>query len=368
MKNILSPRYWIAASVAGSLGLISAGCSGDKKPSGDGDGAGAGGGDKEKVLHVYNWDDYISEDLVAKFEKEQGCKVVIDTFDSNEAMFAKLKAGAGGYDILVPSSYMVKILKREGMIRELDKAKLPNLKHIDGDLVAAFAFDKEMMNSVPYMVAATGIGYIDGEVGEVVDSWKMLDNPALKGRITLLNDYRETIGAALKSLGYSLNTTDDAELEKAKEVVIGWKKNIAKFESDQYNQGLASGEFLVCHGYAGDIFQAKEENEKVRIIIPKEGTSIAMDELCIPKDAPEAELAHAFINFLCDPENAAENSNYIYYLAPNKDAYALIDDALKAEPVIMLAPEVRKNCEVVDDLGEDNLKYSKIWDAIKAAE
>ena len=341
----------VSAAAAGSLLFALSGC-GEKKP----------------VLHVFTWDDYLKPELITRFEKENGCRLAIDTFDSNESMLAKLKAGGGGYDILVPSSYMVKILDREGMLQPLDHARLPNLEHVDREYLEKMAFDKEMKLSVPYMMAATGIGYVDGKVENPTASWTLFDRPELKGRITLLNDVRETTGAALKLLGYSLNTTDDAQLQQAKDIVIRWKKNIAKFESDQYNAGLASGEFLLCHGYTGDLFQAQEENEKVVVIVPQEGTSIACDDLCIPKDAPNPDLAHAFINFLTGPAVAAENSEYIYYLAPNTSAYELLSDDIKNEPAIFIDREIFGKSEVVDDLGEEgNKKYAKLWDEIKAA-
>lgn len=327
-----------------------------------------GCGEKKTTLHVFNWDDYINPDLVTRFETENDCQIVIDTFDSNEAMLAKLKAGASGYDILVPSSYMVKILEREGMIQPLDHSKLPNLANIDQTYLTETAFDKEMKVSVPYMMAPTGIGYIDGKVENPQPSWTLLDRPELKGRITLLNDSRETIGAALKALGYSINTLDDAQLQEAKDLVIKWKANIAKFESDQYNAGIASEEFLLVHGYAGDLFQAQEENENVVIVVPEEGTSIACDDLVIPTDAPNADLAHAFINFLCDAEVAAENTEYIYYLAPNTAAYELMSEDIKSEPAIFVDPTVRGKSEMIDDLGpEGNAKYNALWDEIKAA-
>lgn len=328
----------------------------------------SGCGEKKPVLHVFNWDDYLNPELITRFEEENGCQVVVDIFDSNESMLAKLKSGASGYDILVPSSYMVKVLEREGMILPLDHAKIPNLKNIDDVYLTETAFDKEMKVSVPYMMAPTVIAYIDGKVENPTASWHLLERPELKGRITILNDARETIGAALKALGYSLNTVDPAQLEEAKQLVIKWKQNIAKFESDQYNAGIASEEFLMVHGYAGDLFQAQEENEKVVIVVPEEGTSISCDDLVIPTDAPNPDLAYAFINFLCDAEVAAENTEYIYYLAPNKAAYELLSDEIKGESAIFIDPVVRGKSEMIDDLGpEGNGLYNAIWDQIKSA-
>ncbi len=327
-----------------------------------------GCGEKKTVLHVFTWDDYIKPELVTRFEAENDCQLVLDTFDSNEAMLAKLKAGASGYDILVPSSYMVKVLERENMIQPLDHSKIPNLANVDDVYLRDTAFDKEMKVSVPYMYAPTVIGYIEGKVENPEPSWRLFERPELKGRITLLNDARETIGAALKTLGHSINTLDDAQLEEAKNLVIQWKQNIAKFESEQANAGIASEEFLIVHGYSGDLFQAQEENENVSIVVPREGTSIACDDLVIPIDSPNPDLAHAFINFLCDAQVAAENTEYIYYLAPNKAAYELMSDDIKGEPAIFMDPAVLGKSEMIDDLGpEGNAKYNAVWDQVKAA-
>lgn len=325
-------------------------------------------GEKKQILHVFGWDDYIKPELLEQFEKENACRIQLDIFDSNEAMLAKLKAGATGYDVLMPTSYMVKILDREGMISELDHNKIPNLKNIDPVYLSETAFDKTMRVSVPYMYAPTGIGYVEGKVENPKASWSLLDTPALRGRITLLNDSRETIGAALKALGYSLNTLDDGEIAAARDLVIRWKQNIAKFESDQYNAGISSGEYLICHGYSGDLFQAKELNEAIVIVIPEEGTSLACDDLVIPTTANNPDLAHAFINFLCDPGVAAENTEYIYYLAPNRAAYELLSEEIKNEPAIFIDPVVRGKSEMIDDLGpEGNAKYNSAWELIKAA-
>lgn len=325
-------------------------------------------GDPRPRLHVFNWGDYLNPELVRRFEQEHGCRVVIDTFDSNEAMLAKLQAGARGYDILVPSSYMVSILVREGMLRELDHGLLPNLEHVDRGFLNEMAFDKEMRYSVPYMMAPTAIAWIDGRVEDPLESWSMFAREELRGRTTLLNDPRETIGAALKTLGFSLNTLDDAELAAARDLVIEWRQFIAKFESDQYRAGIASEEFLLVHGYAGDLFQALESNDRIRIAVPQEGTSISCDDLVIPIDAPQPELAHAFINYLTDPAVAAENMEYIYYLAPNTAAYDLVDESLLAEPAIFIAPDIFARSEMIADLGpEGNAKYARIWDEIRNA-
>ncbi|MBN2283603.1 MAG: spermidine/putrescine ABC transporter substrate-binding protein [Deltaproteobacteria bacterium] len=317
------------------------------------------------VLHVYTWADYIKPELIQRFEQEQGCQVVIDTFDSNEVMYAKLKAGGGGYDILMPSSYMVKIMHDQGMLRSLDHALLPNIQYVDPEYLKV-ALDPRMDYSVPYMLTTTVIAYLESRTPDFIPSWSMFDRADLAGRMTMLNDMRETIGAALKYLGYSINTRDEEQLAAARDVVIRWKKNLAKFENEQYKTGLASGEFVVVHGYSGDIMQVQEENEDIAYAVPMEGTSISCDDLVIPADAKEVKLAHRFINFIHDPDVAAENTNFIMYLCPNSESYKKLSSDVLDDPVIFLPADIKGKCEIIDDLGEDNAKYTKVWDEIKA--
>lgn len=323
-------------------------------------------GKPEPTLHIYTWADYFKPDIVRRFEEERSCRVVMDTFDSNESMYAKLKAGASGYDLLTPSSYMVSLMNAQGMLRPLDHALLPNIAHVDPEYLR-IAIDREMDHSVPYMVVNTGLAYLRSRVPDFVPSWAMFDRADLRGRMTMLNDMRETIGAGLKSLGYSLNSTDPKQLEEARDVVLRWEKNIAKFENEQYKTGIASGEFLLVHSYSGDILQVRRENPDVAFAIPREGTAISVDDLVIPKTAREAGLAHAFINFLHDPAVAAENSAFLSYLCPNKDGYALLPADMRNDPAVFMSPELRAKSEIFADLGEANALYVKIWDEIKSA-
>ncbi len=346
----MSRNNWKTAGMAALLAVLAAGC-GPKKP----------------VLHIYTWSDYVKPELVTQFEEENGCRVVIDTFDSNEAMYAKLKAGATGYDLLFPSSYMVKIMNQQGMLLKLDHGQLPNLGNIDPDYLA-MASDKVMEHSVPYTVTITCLGYLGSRVEEAKPSWAMLDREDLKGRMTMLNDYRETIGAALKFLGYSLNTLDDGELAAAKDVVLRWKRNLAKFENEQYKTGLASGEFLLTHGYSGDLMLVQSENEDIQIVVPQEGTALSFDDMVIPASAQQVELAHRFINFILEPDVAAQLTEYIYFLCPNRPSYELLSDEIREDPILFPPAEVVERLEMIDDLGEDNIKYTQLWDEIKAGE
>lgn len=320
----------------------------------------------QTTLRVYSWADYLDPTLAAKFEEENSCKLQIDTFDSNEAMYAKLTAGATGYDVLVPSSYMVKTLVRENRLLALDHAKLPNIKHVDASYLKR-ALDPAMAHSVPYMMAPTCIAWLKSKVANAEPSLAMFDRTDLKGRITLLDDMREVLGAALRSLGFSSNSKDPLQLAQARDVAIRWKKNIAKFDNEQYKSGIASGEFHLVQGYAGDLLQVADENADIVVQIPKEGTVSSCDDLCIPKDAKSADLAHRFINFVTAPENAAKNMEFIAYRAPNSSAYKLLSEDFRGNEALFPSDEVFAKWEPIDDLGDALAIWSKIWDQVKAA-
>ncbi|RYD22308.1 MAG: spermidine/putrescine ABC transporter substrate-binding protein [Verrucomicrobiaceae bacterium] len=318
------------------------------------------------TLRLYTWADYLSPDLASKFEKDNNCKLQLDTFDSNEAMYAKLTAGATGYDLLTPSSYMVKTLVREKKLVTLDHSQLPNIKHVDAEYLKR-ALDPKMEHSVPYMMASTCLGWLKSKVTDAVPSYAMLDRADLKGRITLLDDMREVLGAALRSHGHSLNSTDAAHLAQARDTAIRWKKNIAKFDNEQYKSGIASGEFHLVQGYAGDLLQVAEENGDIEVQIPREGSAFSCDDLCIPASSTNQKLAHAFINFVTDPANAVTNMNFIAYRAPNSSAYQMLSEDFRGNQALFPEAEVFAKCEPIDDLGDALALWTKTWDEVKAA-
>lgn len=330
---------------------------------------GCGGGSGKPVLNIYNWDDYIAPEVFERFEEAFDCKVVLDTFDSNEAMYAKVKAGASGYDVIFPSSYQAYIMNQEGLLRPVNKEAMPNLQFVDPMYLAKVALDKTMAYSVPYMTGSTGIGYRESAVADFEPSWAMFERADLKGRMTLLDDMREVIGAALKYLGYSLNTTNQTEIMAAAAKVVEWKRHIATFESEGYKQGIASSEFLLVHAYSGDIMQVVDQNEDPDIVyvLPKEGFSVWVDDMVIPVDADNVELAEKFINFMQDPEIARLNMEYNYYRCPNVLAAANVDPEIREDPTIFIPDELAEKGEMISPLGEDISKYVAAWDFIKAA-
>ncbi len=321
---------------------------------------------RAETLHVYTWADYISPDVVKKFEKQHRCEVVLDTFDSNESMFAKFKAGATGYDLVFPTAYMIQVMHAQGMLAMLDHSKIPNLPNIDPAVLAKVA-DKTMEHSVPYTLGYAVIAVRKDKIKDAEPSWAMFDRAALAGRVTLLDDMRESIGAALKFLGHSINTRDEAQLAAARDVLIRWKKNIARFDNEGYKAGIDSAEFLLVHGYSGDLFQVQMENPKVEILVPREGVTIGCDEMVIPKTSKQADLAHAFINFVLDPVVAAENMEWMGYYCPNKPALEKVSAEFLKNPAVTIPADIQAKCEVIEDLGTDLAKYTKVWDQVKAA-
>ncbi len=325
----------------------------------------SGCGPAKPALNVYMWSDYIDMDLVREFEKQNDCKVVIDIFDSNEFMYSKLKAGGTGYDVILPTTYMAKVMFDQNMLEKLDHSKLPNLKYINPKYLADLALDKKIEYSVPYMLGFTCVAYNKEKCGTLPETWDVFSNEKFAGKMTLLNDHRETIGAALFFLGKSMNDTNDADLAKAKEVLLKWKKNLAKFDNELYKVGIQSGEFLVVQGYSGDLFQVFAEAPNLTYMCPKEGISMSCDDWVIPATAKNKELAYKFINFLCDPKNAAKNMEFTCYSAPIPEARKYVSEENKNHPGMFLPDDLYKRGELIRDLGEDNAKFNALWDAVK---
>jgi spermidine/putrescine transport system substrate-binding protein len=321
-------------------------------------------------LHVYNWSDYFAPDTLKNFEQRYNCRVIYDVFESNEAMYAKLKAGASGYDVVFPSSYQAMLMHQEGMIEEIDHAKVPNIKYIDPKFLKVVALDKDLAYSLPYMTGTSGFAINKAKVGNYDASWAIYDRADLKGRMTLLNDYREVIGGALKYLGYSLNTTDPKQIAEAGAVVSRWKKNIAKFASDEYKPGIASGEFYVSLGYSGDIKQVidSDKSGNLEYCLPKEGFSFWADDMVILKDAPNKELAYEFLNYLSDPEVAAKNMEFNYFMAPNTGAYDKVSKEMRDDPMVFVPDEVMAHGEQIYPLGANDKLYMDVWSKIKSEE
>jgi spermidine/putrescine-binding protein len=331
---------------------------------------GGGGGEQElaKELHVYNWSEYIDPEIYQEFEQEFGVKVIEDTFSSNEDLLAKLQAGATGYDIIVPSDYMVAIMIELDLLAEINYDNIPNFQNIDDTFIDP-PYDPGNKYSIPYQWGTSGIGYNADFFEDPPDSWAYLFDPEMvseyAGRMTMLNDSREVIGAALKYLGYSLNSTNEQELEEAKQLLIQQKAWVSSYDSEAFGDLIASGDAIIGHGWSGGYFMAAVEAPQVWYVIPKEGGVIWTDNLAIPKTAPSQYTAEVFINYLLRPEVGAKITNFTWYGSPNKASEEFISAEILEEPAIYPPPEVMEKLEFLRDVGEATTIYDRVWTEIK---
>jgi spermidine/putrescine transport system substrate-binding protein len=318
-------------------------------------------------LHVFMWSHYIKPEIIVNFEQKYRCRVILDTYDSNEAMYAKLKLGAEGYDLIFPSSYFFELMTQQKMIQPIDFETIPNYKSIDPAYLKRTP-KHALAYGIPYLMSITGIAYRTDRISHPDPTWGIFAKKEYKGRMTLLNDLREAIGAALIYLGYSLNTTHRKEIDEAADLLIAWKKNLAKFESEQYKNGIASAEYLFVQGYSGDILQIMQENPNIGFFYPKQGTIMSMDYLAIPQGTQNPKLAHEFINYLLEGEIAAENVAFTFFLSPNLAAYSHLTPELRENPILFPAPEILQKSEMINNVGEAYTYYIKAWERIKAAD
>ena len=351
------------------IAMFAVGCA----STSDSDTAEDGGGDSDaqQILNLYNWSEYIDPDLLVKFEEETGIKVVEDTFGSNEDLLGKLQGGATGYDVIVPSDYMVDIMIQEGLLAEMDHSQLTTL----GDLDPAWTdppFDPGMEHCMPYFWGTTGIGFSWADWDEAPDSWANIFDPELAaefdGQISFLDDMRETIGAALIYLGYSLNSVNEAELEEAKDVILAVKPYLSSFDSDNFEDTLLTQETKLVMGWSGDVFTAQLEDENIDFVIPTEGAAKWMDNLCIPADAGADPVrnanAHLFLDFMNRPDIAAQNTNWVWFGSPNKSAESMINPEILSYPAIYPPPEVFDKLEWFVNVGDATELYSRLWTEI----
>lgn len=314
------------------------------------------------TLYLFAWSDFFKPDLVAEFEKQFNCHVIIDTYDSNESMYAKLKLSSINYDIIFPSNYYVGILEKQKMIQPIDPKKIPNIKNYD----PKYFKQTSPLPAVPYLVSFSGLAYRKDKVTIEDPSWGVFGRSDLKGRMTMLNDSREALGAALRYLGYSINTRSPAEVAKAGNLLLSWRKNLAKFESEQYKNGLASSEFLVVQCYSIDIMHVIKENPDVSFVYPKEGAIMSIDYMTIPSNAHHVDLAHAFINFMLDTPIALQNIYFTNSLIPLLPVYELLDENKRKDPILFPPQEALQKMELIEDLQEDIQLYYKAWDKVKS--
>ncbi len=312
-------------------------------------------------LYIYNWTYYIPDDVIREFESRYSATIIYDMYASNEEMFAKLKAGGGGYDLVFPSGDYVSIMIREGMIERIDKSRVPNFRLLDTSMLGRIRFDPGCRYSVPYMAGAAGITVNGRQIKDYERSWNLFVRSDLQGRLTLLDDMREVLGAALRYLGYSVNSTEKTQLEQAKAVVMGWRNNIVKFDAEAFGKGFASGEFWAVHGYAENVFLELDsaQSAEADFFIPREGGCAYMDNMVILKGAKHKDLAYQFINFIHEPSVYVKIVDFLKLPSINTEAAKL-----RREPP-RYGLEDLANSEFKEDLGEHLEMYNTIWQQIR---
>lgn len=320
---------------------------------------------QEKKLNIINWANYIGKSTIADFEKETGIKVTYDNFSSNEELFAKLKAGATGYDLIVPSDYMVEIMRKEGMLIPLDRTQLPHIKNLDEQFLN-HSFDPGNNYCVPYHWGSVALGINTKKVKDIKPSWDMIWDEAFKGKISTLDDPRVGFIPALKKIGASLNTKNLDEIKRAGDLLLQQKPLIHSYTSDMYIDLLVSEEIWIAAGYTGDILQAKKDNPAITLVLPVEGSEIAIDHFCIPKGAKNLSEAHQFLDFIMRADVAASIANDIRYATCNKTAKEGIDPELQADRGVYPLEDQMKKLEFMSDVGEAQSFYDKTWAEVKA--
>jgi spermidine/putrescine transport system permease protein len=318
---------------------------------------------------VYNWGEYIDPEIIDLFEEETGIDVIYEEFETNEIMYPKIQSGAIAYDVVCPSDYMIQRMIENDLLAEINYDHIPNLKYIgDNYMKMTRQFDPENKYSVPYLWGTVGILYNKKMVDEPVDSWGILWDKKYEDSILMQDSVRDAFAVALKYLGYSLNSTDLDELEAAKNLLIEQKPLVQAYVIDQVRDKMIGGEAALGVIYSGEALYCQQENPDLDYVIPKEGTNIWIDSWVIPKNAKNVENAEAFINFLCRPDIAKMNFDYITYSIPNTAGRDLIEDeSLRNSPIAFPDDSKLENCETFQFLGDDNdALYNRLWREIKS--
>lgn len=342
-------------------------------------------GGNAKVVNIYNYSDYIAEDTIANFEKATGIKATYDVFDSDEMVEAKLLAGDSGYDVVVPTLNFFGRQIEAGVFLPLDKSKIPNLANLDPDVMARIAGqDPGNMYGVPYMIGTTGIGYNVaklkerfGEDTQIANSWDLVFKPENIARmkdcgVTLLDTPADMIPIALHYLGLDPHSADEADLNKAADLLKSIRPYVQNFHSSQYVSSLANGSTCLVVGWSGDILQARdraveaENGVEVAYTIPVEGAPQWFDMLAIPRDAKNPESAYAYINYLLEPQVAANNTNFITYANPVTAATPLVDPEISGDSAIYPSEEAKaKMFTFAINSPQTERLYTRLWTEIK---
>ncbi len=319
-------------------------------------------------LTVYNWFDYIDPEVLTLFEEQTGIRLTYVNFTQNEDMYAKLEAGAGAYDVIFPSEYMIERLIKEDRLETLNLDNIPNLANVLDNLRDP-SYDPGNAHSVPYMWGTLGILYNTDLVSGPITSWESLFDGEYAGSIFMMNSLRDTIGLGLKALGYSMNTRNPNELREAGDLLVKQKQDklVSGNFVDETKDKMVAGEAALAVIYSGDALYAMEKADNLAYVVPEEGSNVWVDGMCIPKGSEHKEAAECFINFMCDPEIARMNMEYIYYPSPIRQVVEGLDEEQAANGALNPPQDVIARCEYYNDISDSMDLYENIWMEIRMA-
>ncbi len=321
---------------------------------------------EEKVLNLYNWTEYMPKEVLKAFTKETGIKVKESNYASTEEMYAKLKAGGGGYDIVVPSTYFVTRMAKEGMLAPLDKSKLPNLKNIDPKYLDK-PYDPGNSYSVPYLLSSVGVIVDSAKVDPArIRSWNDLWKPEYAGALLLMDTARETFAVVQKAAGFPANDTDPKHIEQAFQKLRDLQPNVKLYNGESPKVSFIEGEVSVGIAWNGEAFMGAQENPKITFVYPQEGVVLAMDTMAIPKTAKHPDNAHKFLDFVMRPDNAAKISEALGYATLNAEGVKKLPKVLSANRIVYPTDADLKNAELLEDIPtETQGLYEKYWSELK---
>lgn len=360
-------RRFLQGSAAALAGVTLANCR--RTVSDVQDGEGTDGAAEPGTLHIYTWADYTSDDLTNEFTERTGIEVIVDIYDSNETMLAKMQAGGGdAYSIIYPSDYMVQQMIELDMLMELDPDRLVGMENML-DQWQSPVYDPTNAYSVPFSWGTTGLLFNRDAVPGNPDDWDFLwDNQsALSRQITLLDDVRETMGATLRSLGYSYNSTNPDEIEEAYNRLVELKPALASFMSFGYEDALFGGDLSVVMAFSVDAIAATVEDDRMEYIVPASGSSVWTDTMIIPVGAPNADAAYEWMNFMLEPEVSTAAVESLYFATPNRLSLEMLSDEVRSNEDLFPSDEVLARCEGIAPVGDATDLYDEFWTRLTSA-
>lgn len=361
----LTRRRFLQFSAAAASSIALSNCRRGISDVGD---TGAATPSQSQTLHIYSWSGYFDDELLKNFKDKTGIQVVADIFDSNETMLAKLQAGGGSeYGIIYPSDYMVQQMRDLKLLVELDKSKLQGLDNLLEKWKSP-VYDPDNAHSVPATWGTTGLVF-NQKLNPAPIDWDYLwqQQSQLRRRMTLFNDVREVMGAALKSLGYSYNSTNPNEIQKAYQKLAELKPSIASFTTDGWRDQLATGDLVLAMGYSSDAIDLISQNPDLKYLIPASGSSLWTDTMAIPKTAPNQDAAYAWINFMLEPDNSARAVERLNFATPNQAAFDRLKPELKSNANLFPPAQILAKCEGVAPVGNATELYDRYWTQITSS-